>query len=84
MFIHIGGRTIVSDKTVIAIFNVATLRRSPLNERYLTDLPEEVKTIVIDSEDAVITSNVSPFTVIKRTGLDDKDLAWRKADAERV
>ncbi len=80
MFIHIGSRRIVSDREIIGIFNVDTLRLSSQNEHFLEDLQPSARTIVVDSNNSIITSIVSPYTVTKRTGLDDEDLVWRRGD----
>ncbi|MGL4331797.1 MAG: extracellular matrix regulator RemB [Bacteroidales bacterium] len=79
MFIHIGERNIVSDKAIIGIFNVKTLEKSPINDKYLKKCDfsqRDIKTIVIDNNNEVILSKVSSFTVIKRTTLDEKDCVW--------
>ena len=76
MFIHIGNRKIVSDKDIIGIFNVETLRLSDGNLNYLSSISSNDKTVVIDRENKIILSEVSPFTVIKRTMLED--VVWRR------
>ena len=81
MFIHIGNREIVSDKTTIGIFSFKTMKKSLINKRYLENvdnLQGDIKTIVIDNRDNVLWSKVSPFTIIKRTTLDEKDCVWSR------
>ena len=79
MFIHVGERKVISDRNIVGIFNSETLLMSDDNSRYFTKLEENVKTVVIDTGDNVISSGVSPFTVIKRTGI-SKDFVWRRID----
>ena len=81
MFIHIGNRKIVSDKTTIGIFSLKTIKGSLINKRYVDNvdkLQRDIKTIVIDNRDNVLWSKVSPFTIIKRTTLDEKDCVWSR------
>jgi hypothetical protein len=81
MHIHIGNRKVVSDKHVIGIFSIDTIRNSDLNERYLSGIEStecDIKTIVIDRHNGVITSKVSSFTVIKRKNIDTNDCVWSR------
>jgi hypothetical protein len=81
VFIHIGEKKIISDKTIIGIFNCDTLLKSPLNKVYKNVFYEpqcDIKTIVIDRDNGTLCSKVSPFTVIKRAFIDNKDCVWRK------
>ena len=77
MFIHIGKRRIVSDKHIIGIFNVETLELSKINRYYTDQINTTDRLIVLDRKNKIISSNVSPFTVIKRTEL-SKDCIWRR------
>jgi regulator of extracellular matrix RemA (YlzA/DUF370 family) len=81
MFLHIGERKVVSDTKIVGIFNYETLKRSQINEKIVNYVEKEqcdIKTIVIDTDNRVIFSKVSPFTVIKRDSFDDNDMIWRK------
>ena len=83
MYIHIGNNIIVSDKKLIGIFNRETLIMSNDNG-WITKLVDGTdKTIAIDSKNIILSSNVSPFTVIKRTSLKD-DFMWRREDDEKL
>jgi regulator of extracellular matrix RemA (YlzA/DUF370 family) len=77
MFIHIGNRRVVSDKQIVGIFNVESLVLSDENNYYCKTLSETDRTVVVDIGNRVLTSGVSPFTVIKRTGIDSESF-WRK------
>ncbi len=77
MYIHIGGRVLVSDRKIIGIFNAETLRRSPENAHHLAGIRDGDKTVVIDGKNEKLGGIVSPFTVIKRR-IDEKDFCWRK------
>ena len=76
MFIHVGNRKIVSDKDIVGIFNIETLRLSDENLNFLSSISSNDKTVVIDRENKIILSEVSPFTVIRRTMLED--VVWRR------
>ena len=80
MFIHIGSREIVSDRKIIGFFNLETIMKSEYNKAIKENTAlslGDIKTIVIDSNNDILTSKVSSFTVIKRTAIDDKDCVWR-------
>ncbi len=67
MYIHIGHRVTVSGRSIIGIFNVETLRRSEENRYFLSDIRLEHRSIVIDRKNGKIASDMSPFTIIKRS-----------------
>ncbi|PKL38981.1 MAG: hypothetical protein CVV44_08925 [Spirochaetae bacterium HGW-Spirochaetae-1] len=77
MFIHLGNKKLVSDTKTIGIFNVDTLKQSDLNEWILHEIDEKDKSVAIDEDNNVLSTRVSPFTVIKRTAI-TKDFVWRK------
>jgi hypothetical protein len=77
MFIHLGNKKLVSDTRTIGIFNVDTLKQSVINEWILDEIDTEDRSVAIDEDNNVLSTRVSPFTVIKRTAL-TKDFVWRK------
>ncbi len=77
MFIHAGNKRIISDKKIVGIFNVETLRLSEDNKKFLYDTGPEDKTIFIDRGNNFFPGNVRSYTVIKRAGL-DFEFIWRK------
>ena len=81
MFIHIGGRVLVSDRKIVGIFNTETLRKSQVNSTHLMGAGEDDRTVVISVKNERLFGIVSPFTVIKR-GLDDEDFFWRKRNEQ--
>ena len=83
MFIHIGDNIIVSDKKLVGIFNRETLELSSENEWIMKQVGGDRKTIALDKNNAIMSSSVSPFTVIKRTTLDE-DSVWRKNNVEKL
>jgi hypothetical protein len=83
MFIHIGDNIIVSDKKLVGIFNRETLELSKENTWILNHVDSGGKTIALDRYNTIMSSSVSPFTVIKRTTLDE-DSVWRKNDVEKL
>jgi hypothetical protein len=81
VFIHIGEKKTISDKKIVGIFNYNTISNSELNVIYrhsVDDSQCDIKTIVIDRENITICSKVSPFTIIKRDVIENKDCVWRK------
>jgi hypothetical protein len=83
MFIHIGDNIIVSDKKLVGIFSSETLKLSNENDWILQQVDSDKKTIALDRKNIILSSSVSPFTVIKRTALDE-DSVWRKNDVEKL
>jgi hypothetical protein len=79
MFIHIGNNICVSDKNLMGIFNRETLILSHDNEYITTKVDSGDKTIAVDCNNNILSSNVSPFTIIKRTSLDE-DFVWRRTN----
>ncbi|HSV96108.1 MAG TPA: hypothetical protein VLM75_04140 [Spirochaetota bacterium] len=77
MFIHIGGRILVSDRKIVGIFNVETLRKSLENAHHLEGITDDDKAVFIDRENGRLGGIVSPFTVIKRR-LEEEDFYWRR------
>lgn len=78
MFLHIGERKYISDRELVGIFNVETLRLSEENSFYYNKVKKSDKTAAILDNLSVESSKVSPFTIIKRDSMDEKDFIWRK------
>jgi hypothetical protein len=53
------------------------------NDWILKQVDSDKKTIALDRNNIIMSSSVSPFTVIKRTALDE-DSVWRKNDVEKL
>lgn len=79
MFIHIGNKVVISDSMLVGIFNRETIEHSDTNYNFYRDITKDVKTIVIDAKNAIYTSGVSSFTIIKRITLND-GIIWRRED----
>jgi hypothetical protein len=77
VYIHIGENIIVSDKKLVGIFNRETLCMSEENEWITKQVDSRNKTIAIDHNNHIESSYVSPFTIIKRTALEE-DFLWRR------
>lgn len=77
MHIHIGNRIAVSDSSILGIFNVVTLKKSELNTKYLKNISENSKAVILMVSNDIITSSISPFTIIKRNS-GDGTFVWRK------
>jgi hypothetical protein len=61
----------------MGIFNRDTLIRSNNNEWIIKKTNSTDKTIAIDRNNNILSTYVSPFTVIKRTALDE-EFVWRR------
>jgi hypothetical protein len=83
MFIHIGNREIISDAVLVGIFNRDTIDKSELNAHYSGKITPGVKSIIVDYENNVLTSDVSSYTIIKRIRIND-GIVWRREDDQRV
>lgn len=83
MHIHIGNNRIVSLSRLIGIFNRETLEMSDENRYILKKTESNNKTVAVDENNSIISSAVSPFTIIKRKEL-VKDFFWRRKDDKRV
>lgn len=83
VFIHIGNNIAISDKKLVGIFNRGTLILSNDNEWIVRQVSGDEKTVVVDVNNSVQSSNVSPFTVIKRTALEE-DFVWRRSNDEEL
>ncbi len=79
MYIHAGKRRIVSDKKIIGIFNIETLKMSRENKRFFEMINPEDRTIFVDRKNNFIISNVSSYTIMSRTEL-DCNFVWRRKD----
>jgi hypothetical protein len=83
MFIHIGNNKIVSDRKIIGIFNRDALLLSNDNVWITSQVDPNDKTIALDEKGNITSSNVSPFTVIKRTTFGD-DFVWRRENDKEL
>jgi hypothetical protein len=83
MFIHIGNNICVSDKVLMGIFNRDTLILSHDNEYITSRIGSGDKTIAVGRNNTIVSSNVSPFTVIKRTSLEE-DFVWRRTNDQEL
>lgn len=84
MFIHIGNNMTISDSLCVGIFNSETLGLSEENRWITEKLNPEDKVVVIDINNRITATNVSPFTVIKRDPIDKEELVWSREDDKNV
>jgi regulator of extracellular matrix RemA (YlzA/DUF370 family) len=77
MYIHLGEKKIISDRTFVGIFNAETIRMSSLNLWIKDSIEDNDRSVAINANNDIIGSGVSPFTVIKRVSY-RKDLIWSK------
>ena len=84
MFIHIGNRKTVSGHRCVGIFNMESLRDSDTNKWLTEGLTDDEKTLALLVDGQIITSEVSPFTVIKRTMEEMDEYIWRRDNDQNV
>ncbi len=84
MFIHIGNNLTISDKLCVGIFNVETLKMDDTNKWLIEKIDENDKLVVLDTKGNIMTSGVSPFTVIKRESIQKDELIWRREDDKEL
>lgn len=77
MFIHVGNKITISINECIGIFNTETLKMSDENNWITSQLSRFDRTIAVNSNNSFISSNVSPYTVIKRDSM-LKHYIWRR------
>ncbi len=78
MYFHIGGRKIMSRRNIIGIFNRETIEISDMNDEYKDEIDQSARSVIIDSDDEVITSPVSSATLIEREAFIDTDFLWKR------
>ncbi|HPS56494.1 MAG TPA: hypothetical protein PK514_00165 [Spirochaetota bacterium] len=84
MFIHIGSNLTISDRVCVGIFNVETLGLSEENKWITDNLKPEDKVAVIDVNNKITATNVSPFTIIKRDSIDKEELIWSRENDKNL
>jgi hypothetical protein len=77
MFIHIGGRKILPEKKIVGVFNVDTLRIASDSEMTVAEYDGNIKSVVVDVENAMHPSIVSSFTLMRRESIKD-GIVWRR------
>jgi len=80
MFIHLGSNILVSGNKCVGIFNKETLKLSDDNKWMLNNISNNDKTVSLDKENILIGSEVSSYTIIKRTAIKKEELIWSKAN----
>jgi hypothetical protein len=80
MYIHIGSNILVSGNKCVGIFNVETLKLSDDNKWMLNNISNNDKTISLDIKNTIIASEVSSYTIIKRTTIKKDELLWSKKE----
>ena len=80
MYIHIGSNILVSGDKCVGIFNIETLKLSDDNKWMLDNISNDDKTVSLDIKNTIIGSEVSPYTIIKRTAIKNDELLWSKKE----
>lgn len=80
MYIHIGNKKQISNKSIVGIFNIEALQLSSDNDYLLKDVSLKDKSIAVYINNETVYSNISSYTLIKR-GLTPADIVWQKPEA---
>ena len=78
MYIHIGNNILVSGYKCMGLFNIETLKLSDANKWMLENIKDDDRMISIDSDNKIIASELSSYTIIKRIPLAQDELLWSK------
>ncbi|MFW6365638.1 MAG: hypothetical protein ACOC2H_04075 [Spirochaetota bacterium] len=68
----------MSRRNIIGIFNRETIEISDMNDEYKDEIDQSARSVIIDSDDEVITSPVSSATLIEREAFIDTDFLWKR------
>ncbi len=82
MYIHIGNRKIISDKKFIGIFNSESIEMSDENRWLKGAISKEIKSLAIDENSNIVTSEISSFTLNKRINFNSEVIWSRDNDKE--
>jgi regulator of extracellular matrix RemA (YlzA/DUF370 family) len=77
MYIHIGDKIIISSQNMVGIFNKKTLEKSEENNNYTATLKQNTKSVIVQHNNSILESRISPFTLLKRNEIKD-GILWRK------
>ncbi len=78
MYIHIGNNVLVSGNKCVGIFNIETLKLSDVNKWMLEKIKDDDRTISLDTSNNIAASEISSYTIIKRTPVTEDELLWSK------
>ena len=80
MYIHIGSNILVNGARCIGIFNIDTLKMSDDNKWMMSDINESDKTLALDKDNSVLSSEVSQYTIIKRDNIKKDEFYWSRKE----
>jgi hypothetical protein len=78
MYIHIGNNVLVSGNKCVGIFNIETLKLSDVNKWMLEKIKDDDRTLSLDTSNNIAASEISSYTIIKRTPVTEDELLWSK------
>jgi len=80
MFIHLGNNVLISANKCVGIFNTETLKLSDDNKWMLGNIGNNDKTVSLDTDNIIIGSEISSYTIIKRIAVKKEELIWSKGE----
>ena len=80
MFIHLGNNVLISANKCVGIFNAETLKLSDDNKWMLGNIGNNDKTVSLDTDNIIIGSEISSYTIIKRIAVKKEELIWSKGE----
>ena len=80
MFIHLGNNVLISANKCVGIFNTETLKLSDDNKWMLGNIGNNDKTVSLGTDNIIIGSEISSYTIIKRIAVKKEELIWSKGE----
>ncbi len=71
MYIHIGDKIVISSENLVGIFNKKSLEKSEINEKYTSTLKHSTRSLIVQIDNQIVESRISPYTLIKRNEIKD-------------
>lgn len=60
---------------MIGIFNKKSLEKSDINNYYVSNLKDSTKSLIVQYNNQIVESRISPFTLLKRNEIKD-GIVW--------
>ena len=76
MYIHLGDKIIISSRDIVGIFNKNSLEKSEENKNFTATLKQNTKSVIVQHDNSILESRISPFTLLKRNLIKD-GILWR-------
>ncbi|MDA3899951.1 MAG: hypothetical protein PF637_05460 [Spirochaetes bacterium] len=78
MIFHIGKREVISFDSIIGIFNSESIEISEYNNYYKEEMNSSTRSIIVDCDDEIISSEISSYTLMEREIINSTELLWKR------